>query len=324
MTRIKLLGAVALLVVMVATAGRGRGAGTWTRTAPLLSSRTEVTGAELGGRLYVVGGFGQGGDQVEAYDPRADRWERRAPLPVPIHHTAAVAIAGRLDVVGGYAEGQWAVLASVFEYDPGTDRWRTRAPLPTARGALAAAVIDGRLYAAGGVGATGRNTDALEVYEPGKDRWEPRAPMPVPRDHHAAAAGGGKSRRELCAEPRRPSRLRSGDQPLDGRAAPPHRAEWHCGCGPRTTLVRVQRRSADRDLRPGRGLRHRAQPLERARADADAAPRPDGHRVRGADPRPLRRPPPGRVVQRGPRSPEPLSSMRHLGASWALAPAVVT
>src|SRR5215813_591317 len=142
------------------------GQGTWTRAAPLPSSRTEVTGAELGGHLYVIGGFGQGGDQVEAYDPRTDRWERRAALPVPIHHTAAVAINGRLYVVGGYAGGQWAVLDSVFEYDPATDRWRTRAPLPTARGALAAAVIDGRIYAAGGVDATRRNSDALEVYDP--------------------------------------------------------------------------------------------------------------------------------------------------------------
>jgi N-acetylneuraminic acid mutarotase len=130
-------GAAALVILALVSPGLGQGAGTWTRAAPLLSSRTEVAGAELGGRLYVVGGFGQGGDQVEAYDPRTDQWERRAPLPVSIHHAAAVTVGGRLYVVGGYAGGQWAVLDSVFEYDPGTDRWRARAPLPTARGALA-------------------------------------------------------------------------------------------------------------------------------------------------------------------------------------------
>src|SRR5207342_2464021 len=126
--------AVAVLIVLLVSSGRGQGPGAWTRAAPLPSSRTEVTGAELGGRLYVVGGFGQGGDQVEVYDPRADRWERRAPLPVPLHHAAAVAVGDRLYVVGGYSGGQWAVLDTVFEYDPGADRWRPRAPLPTARG----------------------------------------------------------------------------------------------------------------------------------------------------------------------------------------------
>jgi N-acetylneuraminic acid mutarotase len=150
-------GAVLVLVALLAAAGWAQGAGVWTRSAPLLSSRTEVTGAELGGRLYVIGGFGQGGDQVEAYDPRADRWERRAPLPAPLHHGAAAAVGDRLYVVGGYSGGQWAVLDTVFEYDPATDRWRTRAPLPTARGALAAAVVGGRLYAAGGMNAARRN-----------------------------------------------------------------------------------------------------------------------------------------------------------------------
>ena len=116
MTGQRFVGVTALLLVAVLATGVP-GQGTWTRAAPLPSSRTEVTGAELGGRLYVIGGFGQGGDQVEAYDPRTDRWERRAPLPVPIHHTAAVAINGRLYVVGGYAGGQWAVLDSVFEYE---------------------------------------------------------------------------------------------------------------------------------------------------------------------------------------------------------------
>src|SRR5262249_58065026 len=78
----------------------GWGQGTWTRAAPLLESRSEVTGAELGGRLYVIGGFGHGGDVVEAYDPRTDRWERRAPVPVGLNHAAAVSVGGRLYVIG--------------------------------------------------------------------------------------------------------------------------------------------------------------------------------------------------------------------------------
>src|SRR5262249_57683516 len=80
------------------------GQGAWRTAAPLPSSRTEVTGTALEGRVYVIGGFG-GPERVEAYDPAADRWEGRAPLPAAVHHAAAVTVADRLYVVGGYSAG---------------------------------------------------------------------------------------------------------------------------------------------------------------------------------------------------------------------------
>ena len=52
--------------------------GNWQIRAPLPSSRTEVAAAEIGGKIYVIGGYGKNGDLVEAYDPRKDRWQRRA------------------------------------------------------------------------------------------------------------------------------------------------------------------------------------------------------------------------------------------------------
>ena len=290
---------------------------TWTRGAPLLSSRTEVAGAELGGRLYVIGGFGQGGDQVEAYDPRT--------RPVGAPRAAARAAPSRRGGRRGRAGSTWSAatraasgrsLDSVFEYDPGTDRWRTRAPLPTARGALAAAVIDGRIYAAGGVDAGRRNTGALEVYDPVADRWEPRAPMPVPRDHHAAGAVGGKLHvvggRLDGSYARNVDAHHVYDPATNGwtaRPPLPTAAERDRGRGPGLAPVRLRRRGADRDLRPGGGLRRRRGPVERARADADAAPRPGGHRPRGADPRRLGRAPARGIVQRRPRDPEPLSAV---------------
>ena len=89
----------ATLAAMVAPVV-GQGGGSWRTAAPLPSSRTEVTGAELEGKIYVIGGFG-GGDLVEAYDPTANRWERRAALPHGVHHASAVAVGGHLYVIGG-------------------------------------------------------------------------------------------------------------------------------------------------------------------------------------------------------------------------------
>ena len=124
--------------------------GRWAIGAPMLSERSEVAVAEVGGKIFVVGGFG-GQRETEIYDPARNRWSRGADVPRSLNHAAAVALNGKIFVVGGY-DGGWAPLDTLYEYDPLGDRWRARAPLPTARGALAAAVIDGKIHAVSGVG----------------------------------------------------------------------------------------------------------------------------------------------------------------------------
>jgi N-acetylneuraminic acid mutarotase len=168
--------------------------GSWARLAPMPSARQEVTVAEAGGRIYVIGGFGEGlaaSDLVEAYDPGTNRWERRASLPVALHHPAAVGLDAKVLVFGGYRGTiSWTALARVFEYDPAADRWRERAPMPTARGGLAAAVVGGEVHVVGGGAGAPRATH--EVYDARADRWRAAPPMPTPRDHLAAVALGGR------------------------------------------------------------------------------------------------------------------------------------
>ena len=109
------------------------------------SARTEVAVAEVGGKIYVVGGFG-GERELEIYDPAANRWSRGASIPRELHHAAAVGWQEKLYVVGGFVEG-WTPTDDVHEYDPASDRWKRLAALPTPRGALAAAVLGGKVHA---------------------------------------------------------------------------------------------------------------------------------------------------------------------------------
>src|SRR5919107_1214454 len=97
------------------------------------SERSEVAVAEVGGKIYVVGGF-SGQRELEIYDPAANRWSRGTPFPHPLHHAATVGWNGKLYVLGGYVEG-WTPTKAVHEYDPASDRWRELGPMPTARGA---------------------------------------------------------------------------------------------------------------------------------------------------------------------------------------------
>jgi N-acetylneuraminic acid mutarotase len=155
---------VASLATTLITAAVAQAPGRWSNGTPMPSSRTEVAVAELGGKIYVVGGF-SGERDLEIYDPTADRWSRRAAFPHEVHHAAAVGLNGKLYVVGGYVQG-WTPSDAVYEYDPASDRWRTLAPMPTARGALGAAVLAGKIHAVSGVGAGGKNTPAHEMYDP--------------------------------------------------------------------------------------------------------------------------------------------------------------
>src|SRR5688572_23819104 len=79
----------------------------WAEGEPMPTPRTEVAGAALDNKIYVIGGLDQRGSAVstvEVYDPEVDRWNASTPLPQPLHHAAAASHNGTLYVVGGYLE----------------------------------------------------------------------------------------------------------------------------------------------------------------------------------------------------------------------------
>lgn len=163
----------------------------WTGRASLPTARFNVSVAELGGRVYAVGGeddipLGR----VEVYDPLLDTWQPRASLPTPRTGLAVVALGGKLYAIGGNgADGRR--LDTVEVYDPATDRWTSAAPMPTRRGDLAAVTLNGKIYAVGG--ASGGSLTTLEVYDPATNTWTSKAPMPTRRAYlGAVAAPGGK------------------------------------------------------------------------------------------------------------------------------------
>jgi N-acetylneuraminic acid mutarotase len=165
--------------------------GHWSAGAPMPSERTEVSAAEVNGKIYVAGGLGAG-RELEIYDPAKDSWSRGAPIPREVHHAAAVGWNGKLYLIGGYLDRGWMPSDAVHEYDPESGRWRDLALLPTARGALSAAVLDGRVHAVGGVGLDRKNVTAHESYDPATNRWTARAPLPTARDHLAVTAAQGR------------------------------------------------------------------------------------------------------------------------------------
>lgn len=165
----------------------------WSEGKPIPTNRTEVAGATLDGKIYIIGGIditGSAVSTVEVYDPKADQWNASAPLPWPLHHAAAASYNGTLYVVGGYL-ADTEPTDKLLAYDPQANKWQELAAMPTPRGALTANFANGTLYAVGGVNSSFSSPAGPlatnEAYHPKTDSWTQKVSMPTPRQHLASA-----------------------------------------------------------------------------------------------------------------------------------------
>ncbi len=166
----------------------------WNERAPMPTPRGALSVAELGGKLYAIGGYDRTANSaaVEVYDPARNSWAALAPLPTPRDHLAAASLSGKLYAIGGRLNGDYRRNLSVTEvYDPVTDRWSRAADLPTARSGITASELGGKIYVFGGEGGEGTFREN-EAYDPAGDSW--RAMLPLPTARHglgSAVARGG-------------------------------------------------------------------------------------------------------------------------------------
>jgi N-acetylneuraminic acid mutarotase len=171
--------------------------GPWSNLAPLLEPRSEMAIAQLGGKMYAIGGYPPGripSDVVQIYDPAANSWTLGPAAPLPLHHSVAVAVGERLFLIGGEAHGAGTghppeYLNGVYELDVATGAWMPRAPMPTHRSGGGAGVIDGKIYVAGGRPPRGND---FAVYDPAEDEWTVLPNLPTARNHLAVDAIDGK------------------------------------------------------------------------------------------------------------------------------------
>jgi len=121
----------------------------WSERAPLPSGpRTYAAAAELGGRIYVAGGW-PALSTFECYDPAKDSWTSLAPMPTGRQSLSLVALDGYIYAVGG--GNAWTALPVVERYDPQTNSWVAMSSMASSlRAGTAAATAAGRIFVAGG------------------------------------------------------------------------------------------------------------------------------------------------------------------------------
>ena len=184
--------------------------------APFPEPDEELYGVTVNGKLYVIGGWGDGkarGVNYE-YDPATDVWTKKSPMPHPAHHAALAAVNGKIYAFGGFVApantaipvgAAWEPVADAWEFNPATDAWKPLAPLPGKRGSAIAAEVGGKIYVIGGATTMEGSKDPFftafgparvlgtnEVYDPATNKWESRNPMSVPRNHAFSGVVNGK------------------------------------------------------------------------------------------------------------------------------------
>lgn len=143
------------------------------------------------GRLFLFGGLGLGGGEVQVYDPAMDVWRLASRMPFAAGSSASALIGGQVYVAGGIVGDTTTRLAARF--DPDREVWTAIAPMPKGRNHTAAATDGQRLFVFGGRGPGSGDANVVadgfadvQIYDPATDRWVasgegPEAPVPLPQ-----------------------------------------------------------------------------------------------------------------------------------------------
>ncbi|MCL6471928.1 MAG: fibronectin type III domain-containing protein [Firmicutes bacterium] len=147
--------------------------------ADLPASRDLPAVAQVGGKIYIMGGYDSSGKATNdcwEYDPASNTFVSKSPM-----QTAA---AGKATVLNGKIYVVTAI-SQIQEYDPATDTWKSLGFLPTTRSGPAVEAVNGYLYVVGG----DENIPPLTYYNINEAAnlestplvWETKTPMPTAR-----------------------------------------------------------------------------------------------------------------------------------------------
>src|SRR6188474_2673667 len=199
----------------------------WKSLPPVPTKRGSAVAAEVGGKIYTIGGATTMEGRVlndsngrleskdafftafgpsrvlsvnEVYDPATNKWETRKSMSVSRNHAFSAAVNGKIYVIGGRT-GQGFILTAtntdvVEEYDPLSDSWNApKERMPTARSGGVTGTDGRRIYVAGGEVTTQQLVGAfraIEAYDPLTNSWSKLPPMPMPRHGAAGAVIGNR------------------------------------------------------------------------------------------------------------------------------------
>lgn len=176
----------------------------WTTLAPMPTARLNLHAAEIGGRLYAVGGAGASGDTsaLEVYDPSTNVWSALKPLPDQDGNSGrrlgtVGVIDGKLYLAGGFgttlgANPSVTATSSLQVYDPAADSWSTGRLMPALSANSTGGVIERKLYVLSPSDGSGNYRYDFYAYDPDTDTWAIETSSPAIHVGAAAVVLNGK------------------------------------------------------------------------------------------------------------------------------------
>lgn len=135
-------------------------AGTWEPVPPMPTPRVASTAVNLGGRIYVCGGYecGMSGDHsnmlrdmdtVEVFEPPST-WGAHRPLPSARSFCCSASRKLSVYVIGGYDSNGASAMTHCDRMSPRMDEWESMAPMSSPRRGASATVVRGNIFVCGG------------------------------------------------------------------------------------------------------------------------------------------------------------------------------
>ncbi|MCB9526878.1 MAG: chitobiase/beta-hexosaminidase C-terminal domain-containing protein [Myxococcales bacterium] len=146
--------------------------GVYRRMPDLPSFQNGLAAAEVGGRIYALGGannFGLALPTNRSIDPADGEWTAHRPMQVARRDAAVAVLRGEIWLIGGDNNGPQQ---SVEIYNPATDRWRNGPLLPQARAGARAFVREGAIYLVGGIGEGGAQQNRVLRLAAENQQWQ--------------------------------------------------------------------------------------------------------------------------------------------------------
>jgi hypothetical protein len=173
--------------------------GKWRIRTPWRAARGFPVAVEHGCKLFAFGGINDDGshsNQIDAYDPTADKWSKVGTMPETMTRSAGVVWHGKLYLSGGYYginDRQGAGnSARLWQYDFVKRVWKSLSPMSTPRHGNCLVIFKNRLWAIGGFGNEHPFGGKVESYDPARNEWRKEAALPFDRGFFGAAVVRGK------------------------------------------------------------------------------------------------------------------------------------
>lgn len=172
----------------------------WEQKQPMPIGLYDLTAHTIGGKIYIFGGYGNGGfiNSVMEFDPENNSWLQKSPMPTYRYTFMSAEVEGKVYVIGGqgtidngpWESGKpWEDKNHVEIYDPETNSWSNGNSAPIEISGGTSCTMSDDIYIFGGY-IDGKSTSDTYVYNVTNDLWTKRTPSLLARNGHTCVSVG--------------------------------------------------------------------------------------------------------------------------------------